>query len=403
MAPFALLEAREWKSADGSRTFEGQLVDYDPPVVTVVLDDGRELQFQDNLLGDADKRYCQIGQDLLLRSAVGMPYRILKIQDAGVLAADLPFEAIQYQPEEPDYYAHPGGVRKRENPYFLNQPIFIWGDYTDTVAEGEEYCQDLYWAGSYRYVAADGVAKTIRGYAPTLDEAVRIWRGRESRPDSEESPDSEGANLMSTGTGFAISATGHIVTNAHVIEGAVEVSVLVGEAEYEASVLARDRANDLTILKIDAVTEPLKLADASEAKLGDPVAVSGFPNPDIQGHNIKLTRGALSALSGVQDDLRFFQIDAAIQPGNSGSPLLDEKNRVIGIVSGKLNDAAIAVATGSIPQNVNYAVKVDYLLPLIKSVEGLSKAVSTVKAVSWTDMSDLSGKAVFIVQRKGDR
>ncbi len=64
----------------------------------------------------------------------------------------------------------------------------------------------------------------------------------------------------------------------------------------------------------------------------------GFPNTDVQGVEPKLTRGEINSLAGIQDDLRFFQMSAAVQPGNSGGALVDTRGNVIGIVEARLDD-----------------------------------------------------------------
>lgn len=88
----------------------------------------------------------------------------------------------------------------------------------------------------------------------------------------------------------------------------------------------------------------------------------------LQGFNPKLAKGEIASLSGIQDDPRYFQISAPVQPGNSGGALVDEHGNVVGIVSAKLNEATALVASGALPENVNYAVKSSLLLKFLASV-----------------------------------
>ena len=76
----------------------------------------------------------------------------------------------------------------------------------------------------------------------------------------------------------------------------------------------------------------------------------------------------IAALSGAQDDARYFQISVPVQPGNSGGALVDERGNVVGVVSAKLNAAAVLASSGALPENVNYAVKSSYLLSFLESV-----------------------------------
>jgi S1-C subfamily serine protease len=123
----------------------------------------------------------------------------------------------------------------------------------------------------------------------------------------------------------------------------------------------------LAIIKAGIETNPLTLGDSSQAKAGNSVYTVGFPNPKVQGFESKLTKGDINSSTGISDDPRMFQVSVPIQPGNSGGPLLDEKNHVIGIITSQLNGLKTLADSGSLPQNVNYAVKVSYLKLLIES------------------------------------
>jgi hypothetical protein len=77
--------------------------------------------------------------------------------------------------------------------------------------------------------------------------------------------------------------------------------------------------------------------------------------------------GNVTALSGLRDDSRYIQISAAVQPGNSGGPAIDEAGRLMGVVVSKLNAVAFARLTGDIPQNVNFAIKVSTLVSFLEA------------------------------------
>lgn len=355
-------EAREWKSADGARKFSGQIVHYQPPSVTVVLKDGKKITFDEKLLSPADRQYCYLANRVLGNSFPQIPYKVIQVLDHGMICQELP----------------------QNNRFFSDETLFIWGDFRAYVADGEVYRHDIYWAGSYAYKNVQDVDKTIRSFAQTLDEAVAIWEYRIAPPDessgkNDRNPKLTRESLSASGSGFAITDTGYIITNAHVVESASKVEVRSGEIFSEAKIVAIDQQNDLAILKIEAATTPLRLGMDDIPKLGDEITVGGFPNPEIQGTSLKLTRGVISSTKGIQDDIRHFQIDASVQPGNSGGPLLSSRGDVVGVVNARLNDSAVALATGSIPQNVNYAIKIDYLIPLIRSVDGLADLVKSAK------------------------
>lgn len=92
-------------------------------------------------------------------------------------------------------------------------------------------------------------------------------------------------------------------------------------------------------------------------RVGDQVAVFGFPLAGTLSTSGSLTSGNISSMAGLGDDVRLFQISAPIQPGNSGGPLLDMSANVVGITNMKLNELVTAEQTGSLPQNVNFAIK----------------------------------------------
>lgn len=187
-----------------------------------------------------------------------------------------------------------------------------------------------------------------------------------------------------SGSGFFITPDGCFLTNYHVIEGSNKIQVQVGDKLYNAKIIKTDPANDIAILKTEGQFVPLSIGAANQSHIGDDVFTIGFPAPLIQGFAPKLTKGSINAASGLQDDPRFFQISIPVQPGNSGGPLVDERGNVVGIVTSTL-PPAIALSEGFIPQNVNYAIKATYAMPLIDSVPDIrDKLVSPITITTRT-------------------
>lgn len=172
--------------------------------------------------------------------------------------------------------------------------------------------------------------------------------------------------LKGSGTGSVISPSGFILTAAHVVEDSGYLEVVTPEGKFPASVLSLDATNDVALIKVDrAFSNTIPLGRSGEVRLGASVSTIGFPNIDIQGLSPKVTNGLISGENGLQNDVRLWQISVPVQPGNSGGPLLDQKGRVVGIVVSQLNCHQAMEATGSIPQNVNYAIKASYFEPLL--------------------------------------
>ena len=136
------------------------------------------------------------------------------------------------------------------------------------------------------------------------------------------------------GSGFIVSPDGIILTNAHVVAGADEVTVkLIDKREYKARVLGVDKATDVAVLKIDAHNLPVvKLGDASKDKVGEWAVAIGAPF----GFENTATAGIISAKSRSLPDqgyVQFIQTDVPVNPGNSGGPLFNLNGEVIGINS----------------------------------------------------------------------
>ncbi|WFU81154.1 trypsin-like peptidase domain-containing protein [Bradyrhizobium sp. CIAT3101] len=162
------------------------------------------------------------------------------------------------------------------------------------------------------------------------------------------------------GTGFVVSANGHIVTNNHVIDGCSELKGnLTGEAAMVLRVVSSDATNDLALLQPSSTVAFKDFARIRDRSFhsGDSVVAIGFPYHGLLTSDFTVTTGIVSSLSGMLNDTRFLQISAPVQPGNSGGPLFDTTGQVVGVVTRKLDGLRVAVATGTIPENINFAIK----------------------------------------------
>ena len=194
--------------------------------------------------------------------------------------------------------------------------------------------------------------------------------GRSPSPGPQ--PRSGSAIQQAAGTAFFVTEDGYLVTSFHVVADAARIIVRTAKGPLTAKLISADKVNDVALLKVDGTFTALPLAASRAATLGQTVFTIGFPNPDLQGLAPKLTKGEISSLTGVQDDPREFQISVPVQPGNSGGPLVNQYGNVEGIVKARLADIATLKSTGSLPQNVNYAVKSSVLSVLLESLPGVS-------------------------------
>ena len=177
----------------------------------------------------------------------------------------------------------------------------------------------------------------------------------------------------SLGSGVIVDASGLIVTNNHVIEGADEVKVsLADKREFEASLVLKDPRTDLAVLRIKDGRERfpvLDFADSDALQVGDVVLAIG--NPFGVGQTV--THGIVSALArtqvGVSDYQFFIQTDAAINPGNSGGALVDMTGKLVGI-----NTAIFSRSGGS--QGVGFAIPANMVKVVVASAKTGGKAVA---------------------------
>ncbi|MBK7212088.1 MAG: trypsin-like peptidase domain-containing protein [Bacteroidales bacterium] len=205
--------------------------------------------------------------------------------------------------------------------------------------------------------------------------------------------------ISSSGTGFAVTSNGVIITNNHVIEGAKSIKVRGVKGDfnrtYSAKVIITDKNNDLSILKIEdnSFTNlgviPFVIK-TSVANVGENIFVLGYPLRATMGDEIKLTNGIVSSKSGFQGDITSYQISAPVQPGNSGGPLFDNNGYLIGIINAKNLEA----------ENASYAVKSSYLINLINLLDSplqLQK-VNTIKGKSLSQQVEIVKKFVYIIE-----
>ena len=171
---------------------------------------------------------------------------------------------------------------------------------------------------------------------------------------------STNAEEKATGTGFAISNDGFIATCAHVVTSSTRIQVIANNQRATAKLVAIDWEKDLAILKTDLLTlKPLTLAASKEITLAQDIMVVGYPLTDELGTGVKITTGIVSGIvnKGARGDM--ISIDASLNPGNSGGPILNQQGEVIGIASMKLS-------SGGSVDSVGFANPIQQLKDLIE-------------------------------------
>lgn len=202
-----------------------------------------------------------------------------------------------------------------------------------------------------------------------------------------------------SGSGFAISSTGIIVTNYHVVENGSIIKVRglnsTFNVTYNAKVLIFDKNSDLCLIQIDdsrftslgAIPYTLK---ADIENVGENIFILGYPLRATMGDEIKLINGIISSKTGFQGDISTYQTSAPVHPGNSGGPLFNSQGVLIGVINAK--HAGV--------ENTSYAVKSIYLKSLIESLSDPIKysTVNTLIGKNLIQQVEIIKKYVYIIE-----
>jgi len=179
-----------------------------------------------------------------------------------------------------------------------------------------------------------GEEKRIAEEKRKKEEEKRIAK-KPKKKEPKQIPDDEKIVAVGSGTGFFVSKSGHIISNHHVIEGCDATKLSFKGKEIEADVLAVDKMNDLAILKTNLIPSKVYSVATEDAALLEDIIIAGYPLGKSVSAAIKTSKGSVTALAGYGDNYSEFQTDAALNHGNSGGPIMNQKGNVIGVaVSG---------------------------------------------------------------------
>jgi hypothetical protein len=234
--------------------------------------------------------------------------------------------------------------------------------------------------GTYTYENYNYEIRTVPVYDPgmpvgPLRERVVTMSRKPATTVKRASPSSDEPNA--SGSGFFLTEDGLFISNAHVVEDSTRVEVKTVAGRKRATVLRIDKDKDLALLRVSLVkgTVPALNVATNPTSLGAQVFTIGYPMVELQGSRPKFTDGRISSVAGIRDDSDQMQISVAVQSGNSGGPLADMNGDIVGVVVARLNDLKIMAITGSIPQNVNYAVKGTTLVRFLNENKTLAPGV----------------------------
>lgn len=232
-------------------------------------------------------------------------------------------------------------------------------------------------ARTRRQHLAEGMTKNQMARAQRFSEDLEHWIAGGGEPPPPAFVSDAELKRLGGGSGFLVDLEGRIVTNYHVVEDCDSVAVQRKvaadreEAPHEAKIEGVDITNDLALLRASPeVGERAVFGRATRADLGETVVVAGYPlhgivesELNVTTGTLNVTTGSVSALAGADDDMNFLQVDATVQSGNSGGPLLDGAGNVIGVVTKMLNIRWFEEKTGRLEEGRGFAIKG----PLVRS------------------------------------
>ena len=157
----------------------------------------------------------------------------------------------------------------------------------------------------------------------------------------------------SSGSAFFINNIGNLVTNHHVIEGCKELSISYFDKEYKANVLHSDKNLDLAVLKADVRPKDHISVSKNPPKKLQNIFAAGYPLGKGLSDDLKITSGIISSIKGFKDNVNEIQIDAAINSGNSGGPIVSENGYLVGI--------SVSGLDKSKTESVNFGIKASSL------------------------------------------
>ena len=194
----------------------------------------------------------------------------------------------------------------------------------------------------------------------------------------------------SSGTGFFISKQGHIVTNQHVIDNCSSVKVNFYGKEYDTQVISSDKMNDLAIIKTNMSPAKVFSVETEDASLLEDVIIAGYPLGKKVSASIKTSKGSVTALAGYGDNFSEFQTDAAMNKGNSGGPIINQKGNIVGV-------AVAAYGKKQGVESFNFGIKASTLKTFVTS-NGLEFLPSNKKELSNKDLGNLITDATVYLE-----
>jgi S1-C subfamily serine protease len=209
-------------------------------------------------------------------------------------------------------------------------------------------------------------------FIPTVSDLSPVQNVDNSQQQQTQIPQKQVATLKA-GTGVMLGEAGYVLTSYSLVRGMKQIPVkFVNGEKIDAPLFIKDEVNDIAFLKLNQSPNislmNIAMGDSSQMQIGNKVFTIGYPISNILGQKPKYSEGVINSLSGIKDNLGFFQVSVPIQSGNSGGPLFNQHGELVAMVSSSLDPENTFRVLGTMPQNVNFAVKsslVKNMIPML--------------------------------------
>ena len=239
-------------------------------------------------------------------------------------------------------------------------------------------------------VESGKITPRAKKYIEYLKSTTVVKKAKPKNQKPKSGLDDNKIVAAASGTGFFVSRTGHIITNHHVIDRCNSVKLHFNGQDVQGKVLVSDKANDLAIVKADVRPSRVYSISNKDVQLLEDIIIAGYPLGKKVSSAIKTSKGSVTALAGFGDNYSEFQTDAALNQGNSGGPILNQKGNVVGVAV-----AAFGKKRGV--ESFNFGIK-SSTLQTFANANGLNFLTPNSRDLSNKDLGELITSATIYLE-----
>jgi len=236
-------------------------------------------------------------------------------------------------------------------------------------------------------ILKDGLMQIRPAYGNDVFKSERIWPL--SLNDSDD--DFTGAVSAASGTAFFVDDKGHLISNYHVVKDAKDkLKIVYKNKEIKAEVIATDKQLDLALIKVDVKNKSYITTSGKKPEKLQDIIASGYPGGKHLSDDLKFTSGIISSLKGLKDNTAHIQTDLALNPGNSGGPIVDKE-------TGQLVAVAVSGLRKDATEGINFGIKSSQVKDFLDSNRVKNSKWSLKRSIKRTELlSILEESTVYI-------